>query len=183
MAQNFINELKNTNPGAQVKIRDLITTAPPHLDNFTINSFYTPVENRTPEAAKAVELSDLLTDELLNADTIVLVTPMWNFGVPSVVKAWIDHVSRAGKTFSYTAEGIVGLAKGKKVFVITSSGSVFSEGQFKSYDMLEPYLRTFFGFIGITDVTMIRAEGIRGPAEEEAALLKTTAEIKALLSL
>ena len=183
VSQTFINELKNKNPKVEIKVRDLTSTPPPHLDITTINSFYTPVENRSPEAAKAVELSDTLTDELLASDTIVLVTPMWNFGLPSVVKAWIDHVSRAGKTFSYTPEGIVGLAKGKKVYVISSSGSVFSEGPYKSYDMLEPYLRTFFGFIGITDLTMIRAEGIRGPAEEELALVKTAKEIKTILSL
>jgi FMN-dependent NADH-azoreductase len=78
----------------------------------------------------------------------------------------VDHVSRAGKTFSYGPQGLVGLAAGKKVFIITSSGSVFSEGPFASYDMLVPYLKTFLGFIGITDVTIIRAEGVNDPAAQ-----------------
>jgi FMN-dependent NADH-azoreductase len=182
VAENFLKAIKENSPETKITIRDLAHNPVPHLTNEVITAFYTPEESRTKEANQAALLSDTLTQELLDADTIVLTAPMWNFGVPSVVKAWIEHISRAGKTFSYTANGIEGLAKGKKVYVITSSGSVFSEGPFKKYDMLEPYLRTFFGFIGITDVEMIRAEGVRGPADEERELLKTQKEINTIFS-
>jgi FMN-dependent NADH-azoreductase len=102
--------------------------------------------------------------------------------VPSVVKAWIDHVSRAGKTFTFTADGPQGLAKGKKVFVVATSGSVFSKDPFQKYDMLGPYLRTFFGFIGINDLTIIRAEGIRDAVDEANAIAKTNDEITSIFS-
>lgn len=183
VVQNFIEQIKSKHGEAKITTRDLALNPLPHLSYEAINGFAIPAEKRSTEEARVVELSDTLIQEVLDADTIILATPMWNFGVPSVVKAWIDHISRAGKTFAYGPNGITGLAGGKKVYVVTSSGSVFSEGPYKPMDMLGPYLRTFFGFIGITDVTFIRAEGIRGVSEEEAALIKTKAEIQTLLSL
>ncbi len=161
-----------------VRSRDLNVTPVPHLSGTTVQAFFTPAESRTPELSKAIELSDLLTDELLWADEIVLSVPMWNFGLPSVVKAWIDHVSRAGKTFSFGPNGVVGLAAGRRVHLVVASGSVFSEGPFAPYDQLAPYIRTFFGFIGITDVNVIRAEGVNDPANKEAALAKASAQIE-----
>ncbi len=162
----------------EIRSRDLIASPVPHLGGLAIQAFFTPLENRTPELNKAAELSDTLTDELLWADEIVLSVPMWNFGVPSVVKAWIDHVSRAGKTFSFGEKGLVGLAGGRKVHLIVASGSVFSEGPFAAYDQLVPYIKTFFGFIGISEVNVIRAEGVNDPANKDKAISKALNQIE-----
>jgi FMN-dependent NADH-azoreductase len=174
LTKQFVEKLKAKNPSANIVTRDLTRNPVPHLEEINIQAFFTPPANRSPELAKAVLLSDTLTDELLAADTIILAAPMWNFGIPSVLKAWIDNVSRAGKTFSYGPEGLKGLATGKKVFIVTSSGSVFSEGPYASYDMLVPYLKTFLGFIGMTDVTLIRAEGVNDPAAQATSIAKAT---------
>ena len=88
---------------------------------------------------------------------------MWNFGIPSSLKAWIDHVVRAGKTFNYVGGAVEGLAKGKKAILVLASGGIFSEGPWKSWDSVEPYLRQILGFIGIDDVQTVRAEGMNIP--------------------
>jgi FMN-dependent NADH-azoreductase len=113
---------------------------------------------------QALHLSDVLTDELLSSDLLVIASPMWNFGIPSLLKAWIDHVVRAGKTFNYAGAGVEGLAKGKRAILVLASGGVFSEGPWKSWDTVEPYLRQILGFIGIDDVQTARAEGMNMPA-------------------
>src|SRR6266436_10060886 len=91
------------------------------------------------------------------SDLLVIACPMWNFGIPSSLKAWIDYVVRAGKTFNYAGAGVEGLAKGKKAILVLASGGVFSEGPWKSWDSVEPYLRQILGFIGIEDVQTVRA--------------------------
>jgi FMN-dependent NADH-azoreductase len=111
----------------------------------------------------ALHLSDQLTEELLSSDLLVIASPMWNFGIPSSLKAWIDHVVRAGKTFNYAGAGVEGLAKGKKAILVLASGGVFSEGPWKPWDTVEPYLRRILGFIGIDDVQTVRAEGMNIP--------------------
>lgn len=165
------------NGEVSVRTRDLNTSPVPHLSGLTVQAMFTPPDTRPPELASAIELSDLLTDELLWADEIILSVPMWNFSLPSVVKAWIDHVSRAGRTFSFGPEGLVGLAKGKKVYLVIASGSVFSTGAFAPFDQLAPYVKTFFGFIGITDVSVIRVEGLNDPANKDAAVSKAELQI------
>jgi FMN-dependent NADH-azoreductase len=108
----------------------------------------------------ALHLSNQLTEELLSSDLLVVASPMWNFGIPSSLKAWIDHVVRAGKTFNYEGAGVEGLAKGKKAILVLASGGVFSDGP---WDTVEPYLRQILGFIGIDDVQTVRAEGMNVP--------------------
>ena len=182
ITKQFVQKLRAKYPEAKIVTRDLIQTPAPHLDGQTIQAFFTPPDQRSAELQKAILTSDELTDELLAADTIVLAAPMWNFSVPSVVKAWIDNISRAGKTFSYGPEGLKGLAGGRKVYVVTSSGSVFSEGPYVSYDLFVPYLKTFFGFIGITDVTLLRAEGVNDPAAQATSIQKVEAQIEQALA-
>lgn len=104
-----------------------------------------------------------ITEELLASDLLVIASPMWNFGIPSSLKAWIDRVVRAGKTFNYAGAGVEGLAKGKKAILALASGGVFSEGPWKPWDTVEPYLRQILGFIGIDDVQTVRAEGMNIP--------------------
>ncbi len=177
----LLNKLGLVHTNVEIKTRDLNLNPIPHLTGEAIQAFFTPPENRTDALKSAIVLSDLLTDELLWADEIVLSVPMWNFGVPSVVKAWIDHVSRAGRTFSFTESGLVGLAAGRRVHLVVASGSVFSSGNFAAFDMLVPYVKTFFGFIGITDVNVFRIEGVNDPSAKDLAFKKVEEQISALV--
>jgi FMN-dependent NADH-azoreductase len=126
----------------------------------------TPVDQRSSEQHATVAFADRLIEELEAADTIVLAVPMYNFSIPSTLKAWIDHVARAGRTFRYTAAGPEGLLKGKKVFIITGRGGVYSgDSPAKVFDFQEPYLRSVLGFLGLTDVTFVHVEGLKVSAE------------------
>jgi FMN-dependent NADH-azoreductase len=143
-------------PKAKFVVRDLAKDKLPHLDQPAVKA----ISTKDPAEAEALKLSNQLTDELLASDLLVIASPMWNFGIPSSLKAWIDHVVRAGKTFNYAGAGVEGLAKGKKAILVLASGGVFSEGPWKPWDTVEPYLRQILGFIGIDDVQTVRAEGM-----------------------
>ncbi len=150
-------------PEAKLIEHDLAASPLPHLDQLAVKAISTkdPIE---AESLKGVlHLSDRLTDEVLSSDLLVIASPMWNFGMPSSLKAWIDHVVRAGKTFNYAGAGVEGLAKGKKAILVLASGGVFTEEPWKSWDAVEPYLRQILGFIGITDVQTVRAQGMNIP--------------------
>ncbi|HEY8958316.1 FMN-dependent NADH-azoreductase, partial [Chitinophaga sp.] len=105
-------------------------------------------------------------------DIVVIAVPVYNFNIPSALKAWIDHVVRAGRTFSYGADGPKGLLKDKKIYLAIASGGVYSDGPLKAIDYTEPYLKTVFGFIGLHDVTTFRVEGVSSPELKETALQK-----------
>jgi FMN-dependent NADH-azoreductase len=105
-------------------------------------------------------LSDTLVDELVAADIVVLAVPMHNFGLPAALKSWIDHIVRAGRTFSYSAAGPAGLLNDKKAILVVSRGGIYSEGPMKAFDFQETYLRSVLGFIGVTDVQAVRVEGV-----------------------
>lgn len=173
----LVSQLKAT----ETRNIDLDANPLPHVTGTAIGAFFTPEENRTADQKEAIKLSDEKVAELLSSDVVVISTPMWNFGAPSVLKAWFDHISRAGKTFAYTAEGLKGLAGGRKVYVVVSSGSVFSEGPYKSYDQLSPWLLTTFGFLGITDVEIIRVEGTNTPEAAALAISKAKARVDEVL--
>ena len=148
-----------------------------------MGAFFTPVDQRSAEQNETVKLSDVLIAELFRADVIVLGAPMYNFSISSTLKAWIDHVSRAGVTFNYTETGPVGLVRDKKVYVFTARGGVYSEGPAKSMDFQETYLRAVLGFIGLTDVTFVRAEGLAmGESAVDAALTQSRQLIDELVS-
>lgn len=166
VANKLIGKLKPS----QVINRDLSQDPVPHITGKEVVAAFTPAEARTAEQKNLLKESDALVDELLAADTIVIATPMWNFGTPSVLKAWIDHVVRAGRTFAFTDKGLVGHAAGKKVYVIMSSGSVFSSGPFAPMDALSLGIKSFLSFIGITDVEMIRVEGTNDPKTRDNAI-------------
>ena len=144
---------------------------------------YAQAEHRTPEQAKAIALSDALIDELFAADTIVIAVPMHNFTLPSTLKAWIDHVARAGRTFNYGAHGPEGLLKGKRAILVLARGGVYSSGPTKPLDFQEPYLRAFLRFLGITDVQVVHVEGAANRAiGPEKALAAATAQSKQILA-
>jgi FMN-dependent NADH-azoreductase len=172
-----IEKLQAANPGSTVKVRDLTNKPFPHLEEAHLQSFFTPAEGRTPEQQEAVRHSDESIAEIMAADAIVIDAPLYNFGIPSTLKAWIDHIARAGVTFRYTAAGPEGLVKGKKVYVAMSSGGVYSEGPSASYDFVAPYLKAVLGFLGMTDVTVVRVEGLAIPDLQTTALDKAIASI------
>jgi len=173
----IIEKLVAANPGSEVTMHNLVNHPFPHLEEAHINSFFTPAESYTPELAQAVKHSDQAIAQVMDADVIVIGAPMYNFTIHSSLKAWIDHVARAQKTFTYTENGPEGLVKGKKMYVAISSGGIYSEGDYKPYDFIEPYLRAVLGFLGMTDITVYRAEGLKVPGVGETALEKAIESI------
>lgn len=163
------------------KILDLEAHPLPHINSMAISAFFTPPETHSPEQKAAIKLSDEKVEELLSSDIVVISTPMWNFGVPSVLKAWFDHISRAGRTFKYTSEGLKGLLVGKKVFVVVSSGSIFSEGPYAGMDQLGPWIRTTFNFLGVSDLEIIRVEGTNTSEAAAMAISKAKARVDQLV--
>jgi FMN-dependent NADH-azoreductase len=169
LALEFIDALRDTTPDAAVVSRDLTPATMPHLDGEALGAVMTAPAERTKRQHELVAFADALIAELEAADTIVLAVPMYNFSIPSTLKAWIDHVARAGRTFRYTEAGAQGLLKGKKVFVVTARGGVYSEGPAGAFDFQEPYLRAVLGFIGLDDVTFLHLEGLKISPEAAAS--------------
>lgn len=183
VTREFVQKWQAREPGVVVTERDVAAQPLPHLTEQTLGAFFTPVEQRTPEQADIAKLSETLVQELFDADVIVIGAPMYNFSITSGLKAWIDHVARAGVTFKYGESGPVGLLQGKKVYVFTAAGGVYSAGPAQSMDFLGTYLRTVLGFIGLTDITFVSSEGLAmGEVGVEKALSKTSATINELLA-
>jgi FMN-dependent NADH-azoreductase len=160
LTAQFADAWRKSHPSGRVVSRDLSKMTIPTVDGSWVGAVYTPEEGRSPEQHKLLALSDELIAELYAADEIVLGSPMHNFSIPSVLKLWIDQIVRVGKTFSYGEKGPVGLLKNKKMTLLIASGGSYGEGTaLASLNFLSPYLRTLFGFMGITDVTIIPAEG------------------------
>jgi FMN-dependent NADH-azoreductase len=156
----FVERWKSNHPGATVINRDLNATSLPPISAEWVGSVYTPEESLTPQQKKLLELSDTLLAELERADQYVIGVPMHNFGVPSVLKLWIDQISRVGKTFSYENGTPKGLLVGKKATFIIATGGVYdAQTQMASFNFVEPYLRSVFGFLGVTDATFLTAGG------------------------
>lgn len=177
----IVETARRANPGLNVTYRDLAADPIPHLDGSAMGKLRGGQgEANDPE----VLLNTMLVEELLAADIVVIGAPMYNFSVPSQLKAWIDRVAVPGKTFRYTENGPQGLAGGKKVFVASARGGIYSEGPGAAIDFQEPFLRQVFAFFGIEDVTFIRAEGVAfGPDHFKAALEGAIAEASGALPL
>ncbi|MDO8305989.1 FMN-dependent NADH-azoreductase [Herminiimonas sp.] len=182
VTREFLNKWQVNEPEAVIVERDLAAHPLPHLTEKTLGAFFTPAEQRTPEQAQIAQLSDTLVQELFDADVIVIGAPMYNFSITSGLKAWVDHVARAGVTFKYGEQGPVGLLTGKKVYIFTSSGGVYSAGPAQGMDFLATYLRTVLGFIGLSDITFIASEGLAmGELGVNKALEQTSKTINELL--
>lgn len=164
-------------PDSEIKTRNLTENPLPHLEPVQFTAFNTPEAARTDEQREAVKASDAAIGELLDADIIVIGVPLYNFSIPSTLKAWIDHIARAGQTFSYAKGYPEGLVTGKKVFLAIASGAIYSEGPMKSFDFTEQYLRAVLGFLGMTDITAFRVEGAIMPATAEEALPKALSAV------
>ena len=180
VSEKLANILSKQFPNAEFLHRDLTKEEVPHLDNDAVKAITArdPAEFQAHQAA--VRLSDQLTEELLAADVLVIGTPTWNCSIPSVLKAWIDHVIRAGKTFNYNESGVVGHTRIKQAFLVVASGSVFSEEPWKSWDFAEPYLRKMLNFLQIADVQTVRIEGLGMPDLAGSAIPKAEKMLETL---
>lgn len=161
----IVARLRAEHPGLHTSYRDLAAQSLPHFTPMLATS--DPCARRNAE----------VLDEFLAADIVVIGAPMYNFSIPSQLKAWIDRILVAGKTFRYGANGPEGLAGGKRVIVASSRGGIYSEGAAKAADFQENYLRHVLGFIGITDVEFVRAEGLNLGAEQRDASLRRAHEL------
>lgn len=179
MSGDLVERLKAANPDATVVYRDVVAMQLPHVD-MTIRHAWTSENGGDPKLAETMSRSKPLVDELKAADIVVVGSPMYNFTVPSTLKAWIDHVSIAGQTFSYTAEGPRGLLSGK-AYLVLSSGGIYSQGPFAANDHLSTYLEAIFRFLGIQEIEVVRAEGIAyGPERDQAAMASAAERIDAI---
>jgi FMN-dependent NADH-azoreductase len=160
LTAQFAASWRKAHPGGEVISRDLTRTELTPVNGLWVGAAHTPEDSHSPEQREALAVSDKLIAELQKADEYVFGVPMHNFGVPSTLKLWIDQVARAGKTFSYGADGAKGLLTGKKATLLIASGGVYEQGTtMESLNFVTPYLRAVFGFLGVTDVTIIAAEG------------------------
>ncbi|UES59574.1 FMN-dependent NADH-azoreductase (plasmid) [Roseibium aggregatum] len=170
LTTHIVNQLRLKNGKSKVIARDLGSNPVPHLTQDSTIALRVP-EAENEVQANAQALSDELIAELKAADLLVIGAPMYNFGIPSTLKAWFDYVLRAGVTFSYSEAGPEGLLKGKRAIIVLTRGGLYSEGPAQLMDAQEPHLRTLLGFIGITDVTFIRAEKLAfGASFQEEAI-------------
>ncbi|MFF3704230.1 MULTISPECIES: FMN-dependent NADH-azoreductase [Pseudomonas] len=157
LTRDFISQWQAAKPADQISVRDLALNPVPHLDSHLLGGWMKPEAQRSAEEVQALARSNELTDEVLAADVLVLAAPMYNFTIPSTLKAWLDHVLRAGVTFKYTPTGPQGLLTGKRAYVLTARGGIHAGA---GSDHQEPYLRQVMAFIGIHEVTFIHAEGL-----------------------
>ena len=178
LARQFVDALRDRDPGLVLVERDLAREPIPHLDAARFQAFLAKPEERTAGQQAVAAFSDELIDELRRADVIVLGLPMYNFGVPSQLKAWFDHIARAGETFRYTATGPVGLLTGKKAYVFATRGGAYAG---TARDTQTTYVRDFLGFLGISDVEFVYAENLAiSPDHREASLALARAAIQNL---
>lgn len=174
LADQFVDRLRAQNPGARLTVRDLAADPVPHLDAARFGAFLAKPEDRTPAQQAVVADSDALIDELKRADVVVLGLPLYNFGLPSTLKAYFDHVGRAGHTFRYTEKGPVGLLTGKKVYVFAARGGFYAG---TPNDSQTPYIRAFLSFLGMSDIEFVFAEGLAiSEASKQQAIAKARAD-------
>jgi len=178
LADEFVREWRAGHPHGRVIVRDLAHDPVPHLTAERFAAFLTKPEERSAAQVDATALSDTLIDELRAADTIVIGLPMYNFGVPSTLKAYFDHIARSGVTFRYTANGPQGLLTGKKAYVFAARGGLYSG---TPLDTQTGYVRDFLRFVGISDVVFVYAEGLAmGDAAKGAAIEAAQAKVQDL---
>ena len=174
-----IDRMRADDPAIAVVHRDLGVDHIPHLNPDSAAVLKSGVA-ANPEQARALALSDALVAELRNADTLLVGAPMYNFGISTTLKAWFDHVLRAGITFRYSEAGAVGLLTGKRALVVLSRGGLYSDGPTRAMDFQEPHLRGLLAFMGIEDVSVVRAERLGfGPEAREQAMAAATRDVEA----
>ncbi|MFA6151025.1 MAG: NAD(P)H-dependent oxidoreductase [Chitinophagaceae bacterium] len=175
----IIEKIQQKYPENKLQELDLVEMNIPHLTPLSLRPMFTPHDLLTGDDKESIRLSDDLVKQLMSADIIVIGAPLINFTIHTSLKAWIDHITRPRITFGYSENGMpFGLVTGKKVYVAMSSGGIYSEGPGKANDFVAPYLKAFLGFLGMTDLTVFRAEGLKVPGVQEHAMEKAISSIK-----
>ena len=160
LSEEFVRRWQQQYPEGKIITRDLTANPPPLITAEWVGASFTPEEARTPAQREVLAFSDAAVDELDAADEYVIGVPMHNFTIASALRLWIDQIARAGKTFAYVDGRPVGQLRGKKATVLVASGAVYGPGsEYASYNFVEPYLRTIFGFLGVTDLQAYAAGG------------------------
>jgi len=177
LGKAIVAKIQDKYPGSTVQELDTVAAGVPHLYPDVFSTFFIPGEQLTAEQRESIRFSDEAVKQLFEADIIVIGAPLYNYTIPSPLKAWIDHITRAGVTFGHNENGLVGMVTGKKVYVAMSSGGVYSEGPGKANDFVAPYLKAFLGGLGMTDLTVFRAEGLKVPGVMEHAWDKAVESI------
>ena len=181
VARALAEQLVSLEPDASMTVRDLARDPLPHIDDSFAAARDVSPENQTPTQKETLALSNRLLKELFAADAIVIAAGMINFGIPSTLKAYIDHIARPRVTFRYSEKGPEGLVKGKKVYLVVARGGMYSEGPMKQFNFQDTYLRTVLGFIGLNDIELITVEGVGyGPEAAERAVSKAMAQVSAM---
>jgi FMN-dependent NADH-azoreductase len=183
LTHQIVEQYRASDPATTVDYLDLAKNAPTHLDSHSIGFRAPPQATAlTPRQVEENAISEQLVSQFLAADVVVIGAPLYNFTVPTQLRAWIDRIAQPGRTFGYTDKGPHGLAGGKTVVIASTRGGVYSTSEGgRAMEHQETYLQTVFGFLGITDVRFVRAEGVAmGPAAKTAALQSAALEVKAL---
>jgi FMN-dependent NADH-azoreductase len=174
----IVEKIQEKYANSTVEQLDLVESNIPHLTPETFQAMFTPTEHQTEETKQRLNLSDKLVAQLFDADIIVIGAPLINRTIHSSLKAWIDHITRRGITFGYSKEGMpIGLVTGKKIYVAMSSGGIYTDEQGKANDFVAPYLKSFLGALGMTDLTIFRAEGLHVTLVQDTALEKGISSI------
>jgi FMN-dependent NADH-azoreductase len=180
LSDELIAGLQGHSADLHVNTRNFSASPIPYFDHGWLQALSTPATDRSDGQNAKVAYSDSLIAELQAADTVVIGVPMYNFAIPAMLKSWTDHIARAGVTFSYGDKGPVGLVTGKKVYVVLATGGKHEEGV---TDHLRPFLRTFLGFVGMTDIEFIVADGLNlGEAARQEGLQQARSRIEQLLA-
>jgi len=174
IALKLIDRIKAADSSATVIERDTNEAVVSAITGETVGAYYTPAENRSEAQKKVIAASDKMVAEIMDADVLVIGAPMYNFSIPSTLKAWVDLIARVGVTFNYTENGPVGLVEGKKAYIVSATGGVPVNSP---ADFATPYLKQVLAFIGITDVEVVEASGFGVNAEE--AMAKAIANVEA----
>ncbi len=180
LADKFVDAWRTKQPDTHVTVRDLALNPLPHLDAQRVSTFFVQPESRTPAQQTFIAESDALIDELKKSEIVVIGLPMYNFGIPSTLKAYFDQIARAGVTFRYTENGPEGLLTGKKAYVFATRGGIYAG---TPLDSQTSYVRNFLGFLGISDVQFVYAEGLnKNDLTKEAAMTEAQRQVASLLA-
>ena len=183
IANQVIEQLREADPTASVTVRDLTQNPLPHIDDDFVTATRSPNGPQSDKQREILAASNALVDELFAADAVVIAAPMINFSVASTLKSWIDYVARAGRTFKYSEAGPQGLVTGKRVFIVSASGGIYSSGTASAFDSQIPWLKNVLAFLGMTDVEVIRVEGTAfGPEAAEKAVQAASARARDVAS-
>lgn len=177
LTQRFVDRFLAHHPDSRIRRRELSPATVPHLDEATFSAFGVDADQRSETQRRLLRLSDAMIEELQQADLIVIGLPMYNFGVPSTIKAWFDHIGRAGVTFRYTSEGSEGLLKGKRAVIAGARGGSY---QGTGEDFQTPYVNKFLRFIGIEKIEWVVTEGQAMGDRAETSLREAEAQIDRL---